>query len=131
VQSFINIKTFVVQDSQLTPIAAAANGSSEILGSGASEDIGATPDLQKAKHTLGRLGDKIMRIKDQITEEQNTRDGEFRHLYIVHCAFANVNAAFQTVFIAIAHSLCAEQSKLAFSDNLSIDSKIFVFRVFR
>jgi len=62
------------QDSQLTPIVGAANGSSEILGS---EDISATPDLQKAKHAIGRLGDKIMRIKDQITEEQNTRDGMF------------------------------------------------------
>jgi hypothetical protein len=60
----------------LTPIAGAANGSSEILGSGASEEISATPDLQKAKNAIGRLSDKIMRIKDQITEEQNTRDGE-------------------------------------------------------
>ncbi|XP_059488191.1 transmembrane and coiled-coil domains protein 2 [Neocloeon triangulifer] len=61
-------------DSQLTPIAGAANGSSEILGTGGSEDISATPDLQKAKNAITRLTDKIMRIKDQITEEQNTRD---------------------------------------------------------
>ncbi|XP_065353540.1 transmembrane and coiled-coil domain protein 3 isoform X2 [Cloeon dipterum] len=61
-------------DSQLTPVAGAANGSAEILGTGGSDEISATPDLQKAKNAITRLTDKIMRIKDQITEEQNTRD---------------------------------------------------------
>lgn len=66
------------QDCQLTPVAGAANGSSELLGTPAAgdEDVSSTPDLQRARHALERLLDKMSRTREQIREEQTSRDGE-------------------------------------------------------